>query len=164
MVKPSQMVGSSTSQSEFQLPLSPSAQVKGSPGVAEGATRTAAVRCSVGLLHWCCRVGDAQSSGVWLSMHDEAPLVEQEAQAVNSQLARKRLLSVHKVADEDKEHDEDIQVHGRREEEVVGQEEEGLGSVSALDGPDNSGCLDGGSAIGGNLEGNDLGEKGHLLG
>ena len=45
----------------------------------------------------------------------------------------KRLLPVHEVAHEDEEHDEDVEVHRRREKEVVRQEEEGLSSVSALD-------------------------------
>ena len=66
------------------------------------------------------------------------------------------MLSVHKVTDEDKEHDEYVQVHGRREEEVVGQEQEGLCPVSAFDGADDSGGLDGGRAIGGDVEGNDF--------
>jgi hypothetical protein len=95
------------------------------------------------------------------SWHDESPLVDQEAHALNDQLTRKGLLAIHEVADEDKEHDEDVEVHRRRKEEVVCEEQEGLSTVSALDRSDNPGRLHSCSAVGRNLEGNDLGEEGH---
>jgi hypothetical protein len=53
-------------------------------------------------------------------------------------LTRESLLSVHEVADQDKEHDEDVEVHRRREEEVVCEEQEGLSAVPALDGSDDT--------------------------
>jgi hypothetical protein len=46
------------------------------------------------------------------SRHNEPPFVNQETESVNGQLTRERLLSIHKVADEDEEHDEDVKVHG----------------------------------------------------
>jgi hypothetical protein len=46
------------------------------------------------------------------SWHHEPPFVDQEAESVDGQLARKCLLPVHEIADEDKEHDEDVKVHG----------------------------------------------------
>jgi hypothetical protein len=96
-----------------------------------------------------------------VSRHDEPPLVNQEAHPFNYQLTRKGLLPVHEVANEDKEHDEDVEVHRRREEEVVCEEQEGLGAIPALDGSDDPGCLQGCSAVCRDLEGDDLGEKGH---
>jgi hypothetical protein len=96
-----------------------------------------------------------------LSRHDESPLVNQEAHPLNDQLTREGLLSVHEVTDEDKEHNEDVEVHWRREEEVVCEEQEGLGAIPALDGSDDPGCLQGCDAVCRDLEGNDLGEKGH---
>lgn len=71
------------------------------------------------------------------------------------------MVAVHKVAGEDEEHDEDVKVHRRREEEVVGQEQKGLSTVSALDGSDHSGSLDGSSAVGGSAKGDEVGKNGH---
>jgi len=72
-----------------------------------------------------------------------------------------RLLSVHEVADQNKEHDKDIKVHRRSEEEVVCEEQKGLGPVSALDGSDDSVCLDSSGAVGRGFEGDNLGKEGH---
>ena len=57
-----------------------------------------------------------------LSRQEEPPFVQQELKAVQEKLAWKGLLTVHKVTDEYKEHDEDVQVQGRGEEEVIGKE------------------------------------------
>jgi len=71
------------------------------------------------------------------------------------------MLAVHKVADKNEEHDEDVKVHRRREEEVISKKQEGLGAVSALNGSDDSGRLDGSSAVGRRAKGDDLGKNGH---
>ena len=65
-----------------------------------------------------------------ISWQKEPPFVEQEAKPIDSELARKGLLAIHKVADQDKEHDEDVEMHRRRYEEVVSQEQEGLSPIS----------------------------------
>jgi hypothetical protein len=148
----------------IQLPLSPAAQ-------REGAMKTYA-RSSVGTPVMRSGVGVSDdrvllSSSIayhYLSWHDESPLVDQEAHPLNDQLARKGLLSVHEVADQDEEHDEDVEVHGRREEEVVCEKQEGLGAIPALDGADDPGGLESGSAVLRHPEGDDLGQEGHARG
>lgn len=103
-----------------------------------------------------------EGKGRPFSGHDEAPFVDQDAHAVEDQLAGKCLLAVHKVADEDEEHDEDVEMHERCQEEVVGQEQEGLCPVPALDGADDACCFDGACCVGGPLEPNSILENRHL--
>ena len=90
------------------------------------------------------------------SRHDESPLVNQKAKPLNDQLGWEGLLAVHKIADQNEEHDKNVKVHRRRKEEVVCEEQKGLGSVSALDGSDDPIRLDRSGAVGRGPEGNNL--------
>jgi hypothetical protein len=97
------------------------------------------------------------------STHDEAALVEQEPNALDEHLDGEGLLAIHEVADQNEEDDEDIQVQRRGQEEVIGQEQEGLGPVSASDGANDSGCFGCACRIDSvGLVYDHLGEVGHL--
>lgn len=80
---------------------------------------------------------------IWVaaSGHDEAPFVQEKAKSIQHQVAWERLLTIHKVADQNKEHDEDVQMHRGSQEEMVAKEEEGLYTISALDRPDDAGSF-----------------------
>ena len=67
-------------------------------------------------------------------------------------MAGEGLLAIHEVADEDEEHDEDVEVQRRGEEEVVKQEQESLNAVPALDGADDARSSGGAGRMGGYSE------------
>jgi len=95
------------------------------------------------------------------SWHDETFLIEQEADGIEKQLTGVCMLAVHEVADEDEEDDEDVEMHGRRQEEVVGQEQEGLGTVPVLDAGNNAGSVYSVLIVEGFLEADDAAKRGH---
>lgn len=72
------------------------------------------------------------------------------------------MFAVHKVADKNEEHDEDVEMYEGHQEEVVGQEQECLRPVPALDGADDTCCFDGGDCVCGPLEPDSMLEDGHI--
>ncbi len=83
----------------------------------------------------------------------EASFIQQKAEPIQDQVAREGLLAVHKVANEYEEHDEDVEMQGRREEEMIGEEQESLRPVSAFDGADDTRSSGRAGRIGGLFEG-----------
>ena len=66
-------------------------------------------------------------------------VVDEETYALDKELAGDRVLAVHEVADEDKQHDEDVEQQRGLQEEVVAEDQKGLHAVPTPNGSDEPG-------------------------
>lgn len=78
-------------------------------------------------------------AGGHVSEEQLSVVVDEETYALDKELAGDRVLAVHEVADQDEQHDEDIEQQRRLEEEVVAEDQKGLHAISASNGPDDPG-------------------------
>lgn len=100
--------------------------------------------------------------GCALSRQEEPPFVQQELKPVQEKLAWEGLLPVHEVADEYEEHDEDVEMQRRGQEEVVREEQKRLSAVSTLDRPNNPRCFGGARMVCRDSESDGLAKSSHI--
>jgi hypothetical protein len=116
---------------------------------AQDCTRKTAARAPsrrlrepTGAGHQAGRASAGLARGALASEEQLSPLVREEADAVDKELAGLGVLAVHEVADQDEQDDEDVEQQRRLQEEVVAEDQKGLHAVPAAYGADEP-CEDG---------------------